>query len=456
MQQVKEKITTSGNFGMDEFKVVPVSMVYWKSSIRTFTQEDVENMSASLMVHGQIQPIVVKPPDAEGLHEGVCGRLRYEGAKHAHRREVLARVHNFEDEAEVLEWQIVENLHRKDLTAIQRGEAYKQLYEVRRKELGGVKDKSIVVGMAESIEKQTGEKKAERTIRRYIQVAKELPDKIKGKMVVDDHFGIEHARQLLRLKDKPKVQLQLAEKFVQKPMTVQKLKQEVNKILKPFGFQANPFNIWGFSNCDERFGFEGYRGRVPGQIVQNCLYFFAPSKDAKIVDPMAGSGTTFDVCKQMGYANCLCYDINSEEINQQRIKKGKEQYVDFNDVREGLPKVAHDADFIFLDPYYYDMVTDFQSLEEFKSFIFVLAEKSMEALNNNGRVAILMADLTRDKVFIYLRAITYDIFKQCFGEPLAVVSVPMTTNQASGQEVNSAREKRKLLGRDRTLFVFRK
>jgi len=123
--------------------------------------------------------------------------------------------------------------NRKDLTAIQRGEAYTQLYEVRRRSLDGVKDKSIVAGIAESIEKQTGEKKAERTIWEYIQISKELPKGVKQKTANVSSFGIGHALQLLRLKDKPKVQLELAEKFVQKPITVQNLKQEVNKILKP-------------------------------------------------------------------------------------------------------------------------------------------------------------------------------------------------------------------------------
>jgi ParB family chromosome partitioning protein len=73
-------------------------------------------MASSLRLHKQIEPIVVKPPDEDGKYEGVIGRLRYEGAKHAHLKTILARVRHFKSLREVREWQLVENLHRRQLT----------------------------------------------------------------------------------------------------------------------------------------------------------------------------------------------------------------------------------------------------------------------------------------------------------------------------------------------------
>lgn len=216
-----------------KLKKVPLNHIVWKSSIRDFTEDDIKNMATSLRVHGQIQPIVCKPPNEEGLHEGVCGRLRYEGAKHASIPEILVRVYEFKSESEVLDWQLAENLHRKDLTSTQIAEAFKKLYEKRKEEVGGVKDKAIVTGIAESLEKLTGNKKAERTIEQYIQIAKELPKEVKDKIVIDHDFGVQHAVQLLRLKDKPEKQVELVEEFKKKPVSVRKLKEKVTKILTP-------------------------------------------------------------------------------------------------------------------------------------------------------------------------------------------------------------------------------
>jgi len=354
--------------GSDEFKLVSTSLIFWRTPIRDFTDDDIENMASSMMIHGQIQPIVVKPPNVEGLHEGVCGRLRYEGAKHAHRPEVLARVHNFEDEAEVLEWQIVENLHRKDLTAIQRGEAYTQLYDLRRKELGGVKDKSIVAGIAESIERQTGEKKAEDIIGRYIQIAKELPEKIKKKIGFKSDFGLAHARQLLRLKDKPKMQLELAEKFVRKPMTVQSLKQEVNKILKPppprvslpeFLKKVNPifyeFSVWEVPDERPEGGIVDYKGNCSPYVCAGCLYNYAREGDI-VMDAMAGSGTFLDVAKEIktsegkqSFREIICWDLNPVR----------------SDITQGdAEKIDRSVDFIFVHFPYWNSVNYVEEAEK--------------------------------------------------------------------------------------------
>jgi len=55
----------------DEFRLVSVGMVYWKNELRSFTVQDVINMGASLLVHGQIHAVVCRPADAKGLYEGV-------------------------------------------------------------------------------------------------------------------------------------------------------------------------------------------------------------------------------------------------------------------------------------------------------------------------------------------------------------------------------------------------
>lgn len=216
-------------------------------------------------------------------------------------------------------------------------------------------------------------------------------------------------------------------------------------------FKPKVFNIWNFNKCDDRFGREGYKGRIPGQIIQNILYFFLEDGDSLIVDPMAGSGTTHDVVEWWnetygGKIRCLSYDVNPSR----GFITGCDMF------KNGLPKEAVGCDLLFLDPYYYDMVTEqFKTIESFQAFLEKLASVSFEALKPGGKAFLLMCDRTKSD-FIYLRGIAYDVFKKKFNRPIAVISVPLPTEQATKEEVLNARDSRRLLGRDRTLFVFRK
>lgn len=225
----------------DQYLEVPLELIYWREPIRdVLKHQDVVDMASSLRLHEQIEPIVVKPRDEDGRYEGVIGRLRYEGAKHAHLKTILARVHRFKSQREVREWQLVENLHRRQLTELERDEAYRELYGLIKRERGGVYKEYVVKDMAKKIEGLTGEKPSEKTIWKRIQIAEELPDRVKEtlKSLTGESFGIRHAEQLLRLKDMPEKQAEFAEEFAAtvikgKPMTVKRLKEKVDRLIMP-------------------------------------------------------------------------------------------------------------------------------------------------------------------------------------------------------------------------------
>lgn len=223
---------------MDEYKTVPLPLIMWKSPIRDFAEEDIRDMATSLRIHGQIQPIVCKLPNSEGFYEGVCGRLRYEGAKHAHLPEVLVRTHEFESEEEVLEWQLAENLHRKELTALERAEAYDKLAELRKKRFP---EESVIKGIAMAVEELTGVKPAEQTVKKYLKISRKVKKKTKemGNRLPHEKsskLGIRHLEQISRIEDEEK-QAQLAGKSIERDWTVRKLKEEVDKEL---GLKAPP------------------------------------------------------------------------------------------------------------------------------------------------------------------------------------------------------------------------
>ena len=55
-------------------------------------------------------------------------------------------------------------------------------------------------------------------------------------------------------------------------------------------------NLWEFNACDPEYGEKGYPGRMPGQIIENLLWYYTQPFDV-VLDPMAGGGTTMDASK---------------------------------------------------------------------------------------------------------------------------------------------------------------
>ena len=71
-----------------------------------------------------------------------------------------------------------------------------------------------------------------------------------------------------------------------------------------------PYTLLQFKGCDDRYGRE-YPDRMPGQVIEHLLWYYTEPFDI-VLDPMAGSGTTVDVCKAM-YRRYQAYDKKKDE-----------------------------------------------------------------------------------------------------------------------------------------------
>jgi hypothetical protein len=156
-----------------------------------------------------------------------------------------------------------------------------------------------------------------------------------------------------------------------------------------FGFDLKERNVWSFDLPDPRFGKPGYKGRLPGQVVANALYYFT-HPGAVVVDPMAGSGTTGDVVSSVPYFSdrtCRMYDLDPSD---ERISRA-------NILQTGIPEQSGAADYVFLDPpadfYPRGDESDFspsaakaETLMKFKS----IARESTRILKNRGRVSVIV------------------------------------------------------------------
>lgn len=96
---------------------------------RRFTDDDLEDLAASIKAKGILQPLIVRP-DPSGLYDYqiVAGERRWRAAQLAQQHKVPVIVKELSD-TEVLEIAIIENIQRADLNAIEEAAGYRQLMD---------------------------------------------------------------------------------------------------------------------------------------------------------------------------------------------------------------------------------------------------------------------------------------------------------------------------------------
>lgn len=100
--------------------------------------------------------------------------------------------------------------------------------------------------------------------------------------------------------------------------------------------------LWDYPSQDYgpgQQGVPGYKGATPSYIIWNLLQRYTKENDL-VVDPMAGSGTTLDVARDLG-RRALGYDIAPIRKDIFRV-----------DARKLPPELTAKVDFVFVDPPY--------------------------------------------------------------------------------------------------------
>jgi hypothetical protein len=219
------------------------------------------------------------------------------------------------------------------------------------------------------------------------------------------------------------------------------------------GFRPTPYDVWPFRH-DRAFGIP-HPGSIPPGIVAHMLHYFT-APGALVVDPMAGGGTTLDVCTSMG-RRCLAYDLDPVRPE-----------VATHDVNNGFPPEARDCDLIFCDPPYHTMLArrygtagvDSAPLTAWMDFLSHLAHAAFETLRNGGYLALLLACQTEKDLpagFGYLdhAFFGYNALLSAGFLPQRRISCPMD-GAYRPQDVRRARLDGRLLGQVRDLLIARK
>ncbi len=221
------------------------------------------------------------------------------------------------------------------------------------------------------------------------------------------------------------------------------------------GFRPTPYDVWAFRH-DPAYGVP-HPGSIPPGIVAHLLHYYTEPA-ALVVDPMAGGGTTLDVCAAMG-RRCLAYDLSPVRDDVHK-----------HDVRIGFPPESSECDLIFCDPPYFSMLShayaggaadvSTDTLAGWLAFLDQFARAAHATLKPGGVLALLLANQTEKDLprgFGYLDHAFYGLsaLLRAGFLPERRVSCPMSGGYQP-QQVQKARAEGRLLGLVRDLLIVRK
>jgi len=144
-----------------------------------WNEQELEELSASIKANGIIQPILVRPT-ASG-YQLIAGERRLRAAQMASLTTIPALVRTATDE-QMLEWSLVENIHRADLNPLERARAYQNYLN------------SFSLTQSEAAER-LGEDRS--VIANYLRLL-DLPQELK-QMLANGRLKMGHARAILAL-----------------------------------------------------------------------------------------------------------------------------------------------------------------------------------------------------------------------------------------------------------------
>lgn len=174
-----------------------------------FDDASLQDLAASIKQHGIIQPLILRRKNDK--YEIIAGERRYKAARMAGLVSVPAIISNLSD-AQSAEVAIVENVQRKDLTAIEEAKSYQAIL-----------DKGYMT--QEELAKKMG--LSQSAISNKLRLLT-LDESVQN-AVLKNQISERHARSLLKVKDK-NMQKVLLDKIINERLTVRGLEEEIKKV----------------------------------------------------------------------------------------------------------------------------------------------------------------------------------------------------------------------------------
>lgn len=158
-----------------------------------------------------------------------------------------------------------------------------------------------------------------------------------------------------------------------------------------------------------------YRGNCSGHLIVDLIKQYRPSR---VLDPMSGSYTTRDVCKELGI-ECDAYDLHDG----------------FDALTDVLPPKKYDL--VFLHPPYHSMIrysedsrdlSNCSSVPEFNQKLSNVVTRFSEYLSDEGRMVILIGNMRKNGRYYPLGAYLETLFHEELKEEIIKVQHNVTSS----------------------------
>ena len=204
-----------------------------------FDEKALKDLAESIKIHGIIQPLVLRRLNDK--FEIIAGERRYKAACMAGLTKVPAIIKEIDDNKSA-EIAVVENLQRKNLTAIEEAQSYKKILDK-----GYITQEELAARMG--VSQPTIANKL-----RLLNLSQEVQDALLGNKISE-----RHARSLLAITDQ-NIQVQMLRRIISERLTVRQTDEEISKLLgKPIN-NSTPVeeknNIYDTPNTNDSPTFE--------------------------------------------------------------------------------------------------------------------------------------------------------------------------------------------------------
>lgn len=176
----------------------------------TFDEEALNELANSIKEHGIIQPLILR--DLGSKYEIIAGERRYKAATLAGLTEVPAIVGSMDDQTSA-ELALIENIQRKDLSAIEEAKSYKKILD-----MGNFTQDELAKRMGKS-QSTIANKMRLLALTNEVQVA-----------LMNNLISERHARCLLQIKDEDK-QKEVLNKIITERMNVRDTDEYIKNML---------------------------------------------------------------------------------------------------------------------------------------------------------------------------------------------------------------------------------
>lgn len=176
----------------------------------TFDEEALNELSSSIREHGIIQPLILR--DLGSKYEIIAGERRYKAATLAGLTEVPAIIGSMDDQTSA-ELALIENIQRKDLTAIEEAKSYKKILE-----MGNFTQEELAKRMGKS-QPTIANKMRLLSLTNEVQIA-----------LMNNLISERHARCLLQVKDE-NMQKEVLNKIINERMNVRDTDEYIKSLI---------------------------------------------------------------------------------------------------------------------------------------------------------------------------------------------------------------------------------